>query len=100
MTEERICKLCARPISQHADDPEDCLRHAVRRIDALERRAEALVKLVGEAGTCRGCRAEIFWLKAFRTGKPAPYDANGVSHFATCPSAAQFKKQKTMAVKA
>jgi hypothetical protein len=93
MTDERICKLCGRPVSQHADDPEDCLRHAIRRIEALEHRAATLVKIVGEPGKCRGCGAEIFWLTAFKSGKPAPYDTTGLTHFATCPKAAQFMKQ-------
>ena len=93
MTDEKICKLCARPVSQHADDPEDCLKHAIRRIEALEERAATLVKAVGEPGKCRGCGAEIFWLTTFRNGKAAPDDATGVTHFATCRSAAQFRKQ-------
>jgi hypothetical protein len=93
MNDEKVCRLCARPISQHADDTEDCLRHAIRRIEALEHRAATLVKTFGEPGKCRGCGADIFWLTTFRNGKAAPYDATGVTHFASCPSAAQFKKQ-------
>ena len=97
---ERVCKLCARPVSIHGDDPDDCARHTLLRVEQLEQRAAALVKIIGEPGTCRGCGAEIFWMKAFRSGKSIPYDPSGVTHFATCPQKEQFQKQKTTTVNA
>ena len=92
MSDERLCKLCARPVSQHDDSPDDCARHAILRIEALEQRAATLVKLVGEPGMCRGCGAEIFWVTAFKSGKPIPYDGTGITHFASCPKAGQFRR--------
>ncbi|MGA8594473.1 MAG: hypothetical protein WB676_06985 [Bryobacteraceae bacterium] len=92
MNTERLCKLCARPVSQHGDSPDDCARHAILRIEAIEQRAASLIKLVGEPGTCRGCGAEIFWVKAFKSGKPVPYDPSGITHFATCSKAQEFRK--------
>jgi hypothetical protein len=42
-------------------------------------------------GRCRSCRADIMWCRT-RTGKRAPLDPSGVSHFATCPDAASFRR--------
>jgi hypothetical protein len=94
MTDERLCKLCARPVSAHGDNADDCARYTILRIQALELRAATLVKLIGEPGACRGCGAEIFWLTAFKSGKPIPYDANGVTHFASCSKAHEFRKPR------
>jgi hypothetical protein len=40
--------------------------------------------------SCRSCGAAIAWVTTER-GKKAPVDADGVSHFATCPQAAQHR---------
>jgi len=48
---------------------------------------------VAERGVCRGCQAEIWWAKHPKTGKPHPYNADGVSHFATCPNAGEFRSR-------
>lgn len=42
-------------------------------------------------GTCRGCRATVYWFITPK-GKRSPHDADGVSHFATCPRAQRFRK--------
>lgn len=90
-TSERICRLCGRLVSEHGEDPEDCPRRAIMRIETLEKRAASIVQLAGAPGTCKGCGAAIFWLRAFRSGKNVLYDANGVTHFATCPKAGAFR---------
>lgn len=40
---------------------------------------------------CRGCDAEIAFTET-KNGKLMPVDADGTSHFATCPESARFKK--------
>lgn len=40
---------------------------------------------------CRACRAEISFAPT-STGKLMPVDADGTSHFATCPQADRFRK--------
>lgn len=40
---------------------------------------------------CRACNAPIRFVTTLK-GKLAPVDADGTSHFATCPEAARFKK--------
>lgn len=56
---------------------------------------------------CDGCSATIFWVVT-ATGKRMPVDCNqpegraptdassgtGISHFATCPNAASFRKRR------
>jgi hypothetical protein len=42
-------------------------------------------------GTCSGCAAAIAWIST-ATGKRMPVDADGTSHFATCPKAAHFRR--------
>jgi len=54
---------------------------------------------VGDAGVCRGCGEGIVWVIT-KNGKRAPMnmkpDENNkpVSHFATCPEAARFKRPR------
>lgn len=40
----------------------------------------------GRIGQCRSCRAPVQWCTT-PSGKPAPVDVDGTSHFATCPQA-------------
>lgn len=42
---------------------------------------------------CRGCGALIYWIKT-AAGKAMPVNQDGVSHFATCKMAAEFRRKK------
>lgn len=49
----------------------------------------------GGTSTCTGptCgRIVYWWLTA--AGKRSPHDADGISHFATCPDRERFRRQK------
>lgn len=48
----------------------------------------------GEGDKCRSCGADIFWDKHPKTGRPHPYNADGTSHFATCPDAQRWRGKK------
>jgi hypothetical protein len=64
-------------------------------INALEDKArnlDALLRQVGEPGTCRGCAAPIYWV-VHLNGKRAPYTPEGLNHFADCPAQAQFRRE-------
>jgi hypothetical protein len=52
----------------------------------------ALLKRVGTPGQCKGCQRPIVWVRD-TNDHGAPYDADGVSHFATCPKAQEFRKK-------
>lgn len=41
--------------------------------------------------SCRSCRAQILWCET-PTGKRAPVDPSGESHFATCPQAKDWRR--------
>lgn len=41
---------------------------------------------------CRGCSSIIHWWET-PNGKMSPHDADGVSHFATCPRQAEFRRK-------
>jgi len=41
---------------------------------------------------CRGCKALIYWIKPKE--KAMPVNADGISHFATCEKAAEFRRKK------
>ena len=40
---------------------------------------------------CRSCGATIFWVET-KNGKKMPINADGVSHFATCPQAETWRR--------
>jgi hypothetical protein len=42
---------------------------------------------------CRSCRAEIAW-SITPAGRRMPLDRDGVSHFATCPYAAEHRRKR------
>jgi hypothetical protein len=42
---------------------------------------------------CRGCKALVYWIHTAK-GKVMPVNADGVSHFATCEKAAEFRRKK------
>jgi hypothetical protein len=42
---------------------------------------------------CRGCGSEIFWIVT-KNGKRMPVNADGTSHFSSCPDADKFRKGK------
>lgn len=43
-------------------------------------------------GMCRSCRAEVLWCFT-PSGKKAPINRDGSSHFATCPQADAWRKR-------
>lgn len=61
------------------------------REQELQKKLSDLIDRVGEPGSCRGCNRKIYWVR-HRTGKSAPYDHDGTSHFVTCPHADRFRK--------
>ena len=45
------------------------------------------------SGPCRGCRQLVAWCVTL-AGRKSPINADGSSHFATCPKADRFRKRK------
>jgi hypothetical protein len=45
------------------------------------------------SSACRGCRVIVMWVKT-REGRRMPVNADGTSHFATCPKADQFRTSR------
>ena len=58
-----------------------------------EMRRRQIEEIPGAGVTCRGCGAKIWFLMNERTGRSAPFDADGESHFSTCPKAYQFRRK-------
>lgn len=44
------------------------------------------------ASACRSCAAPVLWVDTYG-GKRAPLNADGTSHFATCPQADQWRRK-------
>ena len=59
--------------------------------EAIERIA-ALLKNAGQLAKCRGCGADIYWVR-HANGVRAPYTPEGLNHFADCPAAGTFRKE-------
>ena len=55
--------------------------------------AHVLLKHVGQPAICKGCGAEIYWVRHLN-GKNVPYDPDGLNHFGSCVRADQFRKKK------
>jgi hypothetical protein len=60
---------------------------------AAKQRLIDLLWIHCDRNTCRGCNADIWWIKN-NIGKPIPYDASGQIHFVTCSLRDRFKKGK------
>ncbi len=56
----------------------------------LQKRIGALLSNCGVPATCKGCGAQIYWLK-HRNGKLTAYTPQGLNHFADCPERGRFK---------
>jgi len=46
-----------------------------------------------EVGRCRSCGAVILWVVTL-WGKRSPQNPDGTSHFATCPDAVRWRRDK------
>lgn len=58
-----------------------------------EQKMSNLLKLLGNPGECRGCKAGIWWTVT-RAGKNMPINSDGTTHWATCPNVRDFKTKK------
>ena len=59
----------------------------------LQSNIAILLRNIGDLGKCRGCDAEIWWVK-HKSGKAAPYQSDGAIHFTSCPQANRFRRGK------
>ena len=81
---------CAQPLF------EDISREPRRdsKILQIKEHAEALQGLfasIGIKGQCRGCRAQIYWVRDEDRDKTIPFNIDGTNHFTTCPKAGQVE---------
>lgn len=65
---------------------------AQARIRALEINVERLLDQVADfVRPCQRCGQKL-WFVRLKSGKIGPYNIDGVSHFATCRFAGEFRK--------
>ena len=64
-----------------------------QQLEVAHKLMQALLSQVGTPAYCKGCGAQIFFVTSTKTGKTMPYNPDGLSHFATCPKAEDFRKQ-------
>lgn len=57
----------------------------------LLQRIRDLLFAVGDLARCKGCGAQIVWVK-HKDGKAVPYTTEGLNHFRDCPARDQFRK--------
>lgn len=62
------------------------------RLKIYSNAMRSLLSLVGTEKLCSGCSARVWMVKHLRTGKVGVYNPDGISHFATCAFADDFKK--------
>lgn len=51
-----------------------------------------LLKALGAPAECKRCGQTIYWIVSGKTGKKNPITEEGISHFADCPNAKEFKR--------
>lgn len=69
-----------------------------QQCEEAAKKLSVLLKLFGNVATCGnesrpGCGATIVWVTA-KTGKKMPLNPDGTPHFATCPKANDFRREK------
>jgi len=78
-------------------EPSEQAAATIQRLNAenahLRKLLASFVTNVGSQSICRGCGGSIYWIQ-HNTGKNAPYNPSGLSHFSTCPQAQNFRKEK------
>lgn len=62
--------------------------------DIKARIARMLDVVATERRPCAACGRTIWLVPTAKTGRPAPFTDNAVSHFADCPNADRFRKPK------
>jgi len=60
----------------------------------LQGNLQALMKHVGRPDLCKGCGAQIIFIRHLDSGRFTPYELDGTNHFINCPDAPQFKRKK------
>lgn len=62
-------------------------------INGLIGNIEKLLDMIGNKSHCKGCGAEIWWIKT-KKGKNMPVTNKALPHHIDCPKAEQFRKKK------
>jgi hypothetical protein len=71
------------------------LREKAATIDQCQRNLQELLKNVGDAGSCEGCRAVVFWVTHKKGNELVPYNADGTGHSENCSGKElQIKRRK------
>lgn len=52
-----------------------------------------LLDLIANRDSCKACGRTIWWVR-MKSGKMNPITADGISHFADCSNAKQFRKEE------
>jgi hypothetical protein len=77
------------------DAQPDLVAELDKALKLIERRNDHLRKLFANIGAEARCKCgATMWFIAHRNGKVAPYNADGETHFATCPHSKEFRKKK------
>lgn len=60
------------------------------KVAMLSQRITAMLKVLGDRGECRSCKAPGYWCRT-KTGKRILYQDDGKAHFAECPDADEWR---------
>ncbi len=88
MADVKMCEVCKLPLANHVPG---LLGGGCP--SAMDKAMTALLKQIGQIGTCSGCNGVVIWV-THRNGTHVPYTTEGLNHFLNCPEAEQFKKGK------
>ncbi len=81
-----VADRAKRVVLAEAENPEALISGEIH--DALRE----LLDRIAQPALCTGCGRAIWFVRHYQTSRLCPYDADGTTHFATCPKAADFRR--------
>lgn len=80
------------------EDSKEGKTNSCQQCEEAAKKMSNLLKLLGNVTTCGsasrpGCGAPILWVVT-KAGKKMPLNGDGTTHWATCPKAIEFRREK------
>lgn len=89
---QELCSSLAQAAATAGQQLENALQLVLATTARLRDNISKLLTNTADRGICRGCGAQIFWLR-HKNGRATPYTAEGANHFIDCAARDEFKRK-------